>query len=369
MKFRVNFLFVLYSVFSLFVFSGKAPVQRDTIIQKKNQPFLEKGLFDSDDVLPITLTGNIRELLNDRMGDPKYFPLTLSYKKEDSSELSIPVQLKTRGHFRRLKENCNYPPLLINFSKDGPQLNSVFKEQNKIKLVMPCVGDEYIIREWLVYKIYNLITPFSFRARLVKVKLEDSRNKKPVAPFYGILLEEEKQMVKRNNVIKIDRNLQPRQIETQAFLKMAVFQYLIGNTDWSIQYQQNIKLLAVDSTAAPIAVAYDFDHSGLVSAPYANPAEELLMSSVRQRRYRGYCMQNMNMFTDILVEFNRLKNEIYGLYSGCMLLDNKIINSTIKYLDEFYATINKTKLWQNEFAYPCDINGTGNVVIKGLKED
>lgn len=343
--------------------------QRDTIIQKKNQPFLEKGLFDSDDVLPITLTGNIRELLNDRTGDPKYFPLTLSYKKEDSSELSIPVQLKTRGNFRRLKENCNYPPLMINFSKDGPQLNSVFKEQNKIKLVMPCVGDEYIIREWLVYKIYNLITPFSFRARLVKVKLRDIRNKKPVAPFYGILLEEEKQMVKRNKAIVVDRDLQPRQIETKAFLKMAVFQYLIGNTDWSIQYRQNIKLLAADSTAVPIAVAYDFDHSGLVSAPYAKPAEELLMSSVRQRRYRGYCVQDMNLFTDILAEFNRLKNELYKLYAGSMLLDKKYISSTIKYLDEFYATINKTKLWQNEFAYPCDINGTGNVVIKGLKED
>lgn len=369
MKFRFGFLFLMGLVFLLFVFSIKAPVQRETLIPKNTQQHSEKGLFDSDDVFQISLKGNIRELLNDRTEVPKYFPLTLSYKKEDSSEMSIPVQLKTRGHFRRLKENCNYPPLLINFSKDGPQLNSVFKEQNKIKLVMPCVGDEYVIREWLVYKIYNLLTAFSFRARLVKVKLEDSRNKKPVAPFYGILLEEEKQMDKRNKVIKIDRNLQPREIETQAFLRMSVFQYLIGNTDWSIQYQQNIKLSAVDSNANPIAVAYDFDHSGLVSAPYANPAEELLMSSVRERRYRGYCVQELNLFNDILAEFNGVKNEIYKLYTGSKLLDQKYINSTIKYLDEFYATINNTKSWQKEFAYPCDKNGTGNVVIKGLKED
>jgi hypothetical protein len=369
MKFRIKFLLVIFPVCLLFLFFIKAPVQSRSFVPGITHPFPEKGLFDTDDLLQITLKGNIRDLFNDRTATPKLFPLVLSCTNEDSSQISIPVNVKTRGHFRRLKENCEYPPLMIQFPKQGPQLNSVFREQQKLKLVMPCVGDEYIVREWLVYKIYNLVTPFSFRARLVKIKLDDARNKKTIAPFYGILLEEEKQMAMRNHAVVVDKKLRPEQIKTDAFFKMSVFQYLIGNTDWSIQYRQNIKLLTVDANALPIAVPYDFDHSGFVNAPYAQPAEELLMTSVRQRRYRGYCVKDLNDYKDVLAEFNRLKNDIYKLYAGCELLDQKYLKSTIQYLDDFYKTIVDTKAWQKDFAYPCDKNGTGNVVIKGLKEE
>jgi hypothetical protein len=329
----------------------------------------QQGLFDSDEVLPIKLKGSLRGLLNDRSAIPKNFPLVISVKKEDSSQLEIPVQIKTRGHFRRLKENCSYPPLLIQFPKEGPHLLSVFKEQKKLKLVMPCSGDEYVIREWLVYKLYNLVTPKSFRARLVQVTLEDEKSKKTGTPFYGLLLEEEKQMAKRNMMIAVERKLKPQQIQPDAFLTMAVFQYLTGNTDWSIQYLQNIKLLAQDSLAVPVAVPYDFDHAGIVDAPYAHPAEELQMSSTRERRYRGYCMPDLKAFESVIALYNRLKNEIYNLFSNCSLLDAKYKKSTVQFLDEFYATINNPKAWQKDFAYPCDKNGTGNVVIKGLKED
>jgi hypothetical protein len=333
------------------------------------QPSSEKGLFESDDILNITLKGNLRELLNDRSDNPKNHSLVLSYNKEDSSEINIPVQIKTRGHFRKLKGNCLYPPLLIQFPKEGLHLSSVFSEQKKLKLVMPCSGDEYLIREWLVYKLYNLVTAKSFRARLVKVKLEDTKNKKTTAPFYGILLEEEKQMANRNQALAVEQKLKPQQTQTNAFLTMSVFQYLIANTDWSVEYQQNIKLLVTDSNTIPIAVAYDFDHAGIVNTPYARPAEELQMRSIRERRYRGYCIQDMKVFETVIAQYNRLKNDIYNIYTGCTLLDEKYIKSTIKYLDEFYTTINNPKAWQKEFSYPCDKNGTGNVVIKGMRED
>ena len=234
---------------------------------------------------------------------------------------------------------------------------------------MPCKGEEFLIREWLVYKIYNLVTPKSFRARLVKVKLEDDRNKKAVTPFYGILLEEAKQMARRNKAVPVEQPLRPQQTQTDAFLHMAVFEYLIGNTDWSVQYQHNIKLLLPDSSTVPVAVPYDFDHSGMVNAPYAHPAEQLQMRSVRERRYRGYCVRNLKVFEPVIARYNRLKSDIYAMYTSCTLLDEKYIKSTLQYLDEFYATINNPKAWQKEFGYPCDKNGTGNVVIKGLKED
>jgi hypothetical protein len=313
------------------------------------------------------LTGKIKELLNDRSEAPKNYPFTLSYSKTDGSKMEIPVEVKTRGHFRKLKGNCSYPPLLIQFPKTGVHTATIFREQNKLKLVMPCSGDEYIIREWLVYKLYNLITPKSFRARLVRVQLEDNRNKKLPAPFYGILLEEEKQMAKRNFCIAVEKKIQPKQTNPDAFLMMALFQYLVGNTDWSVQFLQNIKLIAKDSVSAPYPVPYDFDHAGIVNTPYALPTEGLEMVSVRQRRFRGYCVQNQALFEPVIAHYNRLKKDIYSLFTGCELLDAKYIKSTRLYLDEFYETIYNAKEWKKEFAYPCDPKGTGNVVIKGLK--
>ena len=331
--------------------------------------FAQAGLFDRDEVLPIALKGSLKGLLNDRSANPKNFPLVLSVTQPDSTSLDIPVQVRTRGHFRRTQGNCQYPPLLIQFPEEGPHLSSAFKDQKKLKLVMPCTGDDYVIREWLVYKIYNLITPQSFRARLVQVTLADEKSKKPGTPFYGLLLEEEKQMARRNKMLAVEKKLRPEQLPANSFLTMAVFQYLVGNTDWSIQYQQNIKLLAADSMAVPVPVPYDFDHAGIVNAPYARPAEELLMSSIRERRYRGYCMTDLKPFEQVIARFNSLKTDIYNLYTNCPLLEEKYKKNTIQFLDEFYATINNPTAWQKDFAYPCDKNGTGNVVIKGLKED
>lgn len=329
-----------------------------------------KGLFDSDEVLQIKLRGKLRELLNDRNSPvPRNFPLILSYNNEDSAEAAMPVEVRTRGHFRRMKENCTYPPLLIRFPEAGAHLTTIFKDQEKLKLVMPCAGDEYIIREWLVYKIYNLITPRSLKARLVRIQLEEEGNKKSMNPVYAMLLEEEDQMAKRNNASGVETKIRPQQTERSSFLTMAVFQYLVGNTDWSVEFLQNIKLIAAEPAGPPLAVAYDFDHAGIVNAPYAHPAEELQMSSVRERRYRGYCISDLSLFNPVLEEFIRLKSDIYKLYTDCKLLDEKYSKSTLRYLDEFYATISNTKAWQKAFAYPCDKNGTGNVIIKGLKEE
>ena len=357
----------LLLVINLFVFSFNGKKQTsDPVITKT---ISEKDLFDSDEIFTITLKGNIRQLLNDRADKPASHSITLSYRNKDSSEVNIPVQMKTRGHFRKLKENCKYPPLQISFPADVNRLSTVFSGQKKLKLVMPCVGDDYVIREWLVYKIYNLITPKSFKARLVRIALNDTKSKKQQAPFYGFLIEDEKNMAVRNKGTVVEQKLRPEETNQDIFLIMAVFQYLIGNTDWSVQYLQNIKLLKLETSSQLITVPYDFDHSGLVNAPYAHPAEELLMRSVQERRYRGYCIKDMKLFEKSIALFNRSKSEIYNLYTKSNLLDEKYIRSVTKYLDEFYATINDPKSWQKDFAYPCDKNGTGNVVIKGLKED
>jgi hypothetical protein len=327
------------------------------------------SLFDSDKVMELTLRGDLKKVFRDRGDDPQYHPATLHYQ-DDKDTINIPIEIKTRGHFRKISSNCKYPPILLNFAKSTTPASSVFYGQDKVKLVTPCLGDEYVIHEFKVYKLYNLITPKSFKARLVKVIYQDTVKNKSSDPFYGILLEEEEQMAMRNLSLSLTKiGIRPEEIQKEDFLKMAVFQYMIGNTDWSVQYQQNIKLITVDSTSLPSAIPYDFDHAGIVRAPYAKPAEELQMSSILERRYRGYCMPEMNQFTEVFEIFNQLKEEFYALYEGNPLLSSSYQNQTLKFLDQFYETINDPEKAKDEFSYPCDKSGTGNIVIKGLKKN
>jgi hypothetical protein len=327
------------------------------------------GLFDSDQVMEFILRGDLKTVFKDRRDDSEYYKATIRYKVDEAT-VDIPIKIKTRGHFRKQSGNCQYPPLQLNFAKSSTPDNSVFRGQDKMKLVTNCQGDQYVINEYLVYKLYNLITPKSFKARLVSVIYEDTVKNKTADPGYGILLEEEDQMAARNNSLSIEKiGLVPQATQKEDFLKMAVFEYMIGNTDWSVQYQQNIKLITDDTTKSPFTVPYDFDHAGIVEAPYAHPAPELEMSSTRQRRYRGYCITDLNEFRSTFEVFNQLKNDFYKQYDGNELLSTAYQKQTLKFLDQFYETINDPKKAEKEFTYPCDPSGTGNVVIKGLREN
>lgn len=343
------------------------PDKTDPLIKVTHQNPAPEELFGTDEVLNFTLSGNIRELFNDRGKTSVYHPLSISYKANDSSVVSIPIKAKTRGNFRRSKENCTYPPILLNFA-GKERKPSLFDKQNKLKLVTPCQGEEYIFREYLVYKLYNLVTPKSYRARLVRVNYYDTDRKKDLL-LYGFLLEEDEQMAKRNQMRIINRKMiNAENTETQTFLKMAVFQYMIGNTDWSVLYLHNIRILAFDSLSVPSVVPYDFDHAGIVDAPYALPAELLGLSSTHERRFRGYCITDMKTFDEVIATFNRLKNDFYSLYTNCKFINPKYTRDTIRFLDKFYETIDNPKKAKAEFSYPCDNKGA-NIVIKGLEND
>ena len=144
---------------------------------------------------------------------------------------------------------------------------------------------------------------------------------------------------------------------------------MIGNTDWSVEYQQNIVLITNDSTNTPSTVPYDFDHAGIVRAPYAKPAPELQMRTTLERRYRGYCIKDMNQYNEVFNFFNQLKDDFYSIYIDNPLLSSSYINQTINFLDQFYEIINDPKKAEKEFSYPCNESGTGNIIIKGLKEE
>ncbi len=327
--------------------------------------FTQTGLFDSDSILQLKLSGDIRKLMNDRRDNPDEYPIVLSYM-DGSKEISIPINSRTRGNFRRKLGGCTYPPILLIFKNHPEKENTLFQEQQKLKLVVPCKDADYVVREYMAYRIFNLITPMSFKARLVKLVLDDNK-KKNQAAFYSILLEEEDQMAKRNNMIAVEKKIPPILTDTRTFLNMAVFEFLIGNTDWSVEYQQNVKLIAKDSLSQPFTVPYDFDHAGLVDAPYAQPAEALELSSVRERRYRGYCLTDLKEYAESFEVFNKIRNQIYSLYQSAPYLTSSVKTTAIKYLDDFYNTINDPDKMKKAFSYPCDEKGTGEIIIKGIK--
>jgi hypothetical protein len=326
-------------------------------------------LFDSEEILELELAGDFKSIFADREHEAQYFDCKINEIAVAGQVLEFPLKIKTRGHFRRIKTNCTLPPLLLNFQKQEVPSGSVFGNQDKIKLVLPCRGEKYVIREYLVYKLYNLLTPLSFRARLTKIKFISSEEQNDTATVLGILIEDEDKMAERNSseIIKTDL-IRPSQIDRKNFLQVAIFEYLIGNTDWSIQYRQNIKLLRQEGSPKPLAVPYDFDHSGFVAAPYAHPAPELELASVRHRRYRGYCMTNLESIMSEFIDFKVKKDQLLQSIDECSFLDEKSVEYCRQYVESFFETIDNEKKWKRDFMYPCNESGTGNVVIKGLKQ-
>src|SRR5438552_16976535 len=69
---------------------------------------------------------------------------------------------------------------------------------------------------------------------------------------------------------------------------IAVFEYMIANTDWSLGGLLNI-VLTEDASGTVYPVPYDFDWSGVISTPNARPDARLNITSVRQRLFRRCC--------------------------------------------------------------------------------
>ena len=232
---------------------------------------------------------------------------------------------------------------------------------------MPCASERYLIREWLAYKLYNLINPNSFRARLVKVRLIPERNKAKINEVYGFFIEEEKQLGRRLGFDQVKGIIIPQAVDRENYLKMTMFQYLIGNTDWSVKYRQNIKIFFDNNLGSSIAIPYDFDCSGLVYSPYAKPPAAFRLKSVLDRRYRGYCIDDIKQYEQVLALYNTLKPEIYSLFQNCEFLEDRDLKFVLKFIDGFYKNISNEKRIKNDLLYPCGPYGTGNTEVKGLK--
>jgi hypothetical protein len=314
-------------------------------------------LFQSLEPLELTLTMDLRKVLRDIDEEREQHPARISYLNANGDTVSIPLQIRTRGHFRRNPMNCNFPPLRLNFS-DTDVMHTLFEGQDKIKLVTHCRsrGRDYeqnVLKEYLAYRLYSLFTDTSFRVRLAHVHYADSEGKKATLHKMAFLLEPAEQMATRNklNIIEI-KNVRQSQCEPFTTTRLSVFQYMIGNTDWSVSVPHNVELLQENPGDAPVTVPYDFDWSGLVNSPYAKPAENLGIRDVKTRLYRGICREEAEL-DKVLMEFRHKKEMVFRTLDSIQGFDAKERENVRRYLEAFYSTIENPRSVRNEIYDAC----------------
>ncbi len=216
---------------------------------------------------------------------------------------SLPVRLSPRGITRLRKETCQFPPLRVDFTGAPPAL-SLFAGQKRLKLVTHCrpaeAHQQFVLLEYATYRLYNQLTPNSFRARLAQVNYVDESGK-PVTSRLGFFLEDLSDVARRNGLseARVGARIPVASLNPADAARFAVFEYLISNLDWAMQAGpandtccHNSRLIAPPGSAALTTVPYDFDYSGFVDAPYAVPPEGIKVSSVKSRYYRGFCRHN-----------------------------------------------------------------------------
>ncbi len=326
------------------------------------------GLFSEDEVLQFRLVANYQKLLKDRGDDRRYHPATLVYKDSTGADVTIPMRVMVRGNRRRDASVCRFPPLMLNLIRKRMPKGTVFEDQNKLKLVTHCIGEDYVLREYLVYKVYNVLTDASYRVRLCQVSYEDSLQKRKTEVRYAFLIEDDKAMATRNNMKEISAKkvISMEYAEPRAMARLALFQYMIGNTDWSVPFRHNIDLLAPDSLSPPIPVPFDFDYAGMVGTPYAVPPPELGIKSAKERLYRGYSFPE-SIHRETINTFNSLKTPIYAVYKQCEPLSKTGLRQSLQFLDSFYDIINQPRRFEREIVKVGERNEKNYVSVKGLK--
>lgn len=300
-------------------------------------------LFETRETLHATIAAPLTTLVADRATEEELAG-TFSYTGPGGETVSLDIKIRARGHSRH--RICDLPPLWLNFRKSQVK-DTLFDKQDKLKLAVHCGDSERyeqtVLREYTAYRILNLVTPLSFQVRLLRITWVDTEGEREQQVRFAFLLEHKERLAKR-----IDRRHLEIEETSVAALDPAhlnltsVFQFLIGNTDFSPiakpDYNEcchNYVLFSNDRDLL-VAIPYDFDQSGLVSAPYAAPGHQFDIRSVRQRVYRGRC-QNNDHVADSIDRFKAVRNNIFALIETQDGLTRRVRDLLADYVQQFYA--------------------------------
>jgi hypothetical protein len=312
------------------------------------------GLFTNENIIELDLRFDITHYTRNKPKE-EYMKAILTYHINDKDSINREIRLKSRGEFRN--GYCSFPPVVVNFKKSDFQKNDL-KEIEKMKMVTHCMSgnEENLLKEFLIYKLYNVLTDSSFRVRLVKIRYINTYKKSKPIISYSFFIEPMSVLAKRINCMPVEAlSLTQKNIQPKFMDRTAIFNYMIGNTDWSVPNQHNIKVLTIPGSPTPelgLSIPYDFDYSGMVNAHYAVPAEGLKISSVRDRIFLGLC-RDRDYYTGAIREFAAKKEEFYKVIREFPYLKERTKKDMLKYLDEFYYGFNKQNSIVSDFLREC----------------
>jgi hypothetical protein len=302
-----------------------------------------KPLFAADDPIHIVIQGPLPTLIHNRSDQVVQGTLT------DPNGQALPIALSVRGITRRGTDVCDFPPLRVEFTAPPPA-TSLFKGQKKLKLVTHCktsaAFQQKVLLEYSVYKMYNLLTPHSFRARLANIDYLGPDGH-PIVSRIGYFLEDLSDVAKRNGMKQTHApNVIPAtDLSSPDAARYALLEHMVANHDWSMRAGpaghdccHNAELIGPLGPGATIPIPYDFDFSGFVDAPYATPPDALHLASVRQRVYRGYCLHN-NDVAAAARQFREARAQLVAAITSTPGLQPDTASKAIAFLDGFFADI------------------------------
>jgi hypothetical protein len=337
---------------------AKAPVDPNAwpdakTIADRRKSSETRRLFRSTDPLEITITANFKSVNNDRVpNSTKTFPGTIEYAGEKGTPVSMPIRLRGRGHARR--QICSFVPIRLELPKEQTR-NTVLDGHGPIDLGTHCSNsqEELVLREYAAYRIYNLLTPRSFRARLVRATYLDATTKKPITtPRHAMLIEDEDDVAKRMEGRIVDlAGVTFNRVDAETMVLLSLFEYMIGNTDMSMYKKHNIRLVQTPA-GQRFPVPYDFDYAGLVDASYAIPAKHFGLATVRDRMYLGPC-RTAAEFEPFFAKMRAIKTDVMAIYDTLPVSTSYRKNAK-DYLEQFYRTIDRPGDVKRAFIDNCD---------------
>ncbi|MEK6613111.1 MAG: hypothetical protein AABZ29_10030 [Gemmatimonadota bacterium] len=318
-----------------------------------------QGLFRKSDPLEITIITGLGALIRDRDStDRVMHGAELSYKDSSGAAVKVAISLRTRGHFRRQARNCDFPPLKVEMTREAAK-NTLFEGNRTLKLASSCRPsrgeyEQYILQEFALYRMYQALTPWSYRTRLAHVTYQDSTGKTKPVQSWAFFVENDGDLAQRRNARKIDiQGASFDDLEATKFGYLQLFQYMAGNTDWSVSGLHNITLLQ-DSVGVVHPVPFDFDWSGAVDARYAFPDRSLPIRLVRERLWRGDC-RTAEAMAPVIERFLSRRAEMDSTYMTLTPMAPPVREKVRKYFAEFWPLLDDPKRLVSEFKRTCVI--------------
>jgi len=328
----------------------------EEVLQARRAEADRRQLFRDAEPLAFTLTADFKAINKDRNPEStKRYAAVISAPGGAGTPTELPVQLGTRGHFRLMARNCDFVPLRVEFPRDRTA-GTPFEGQTNLKLGTHCRGDRgydnYTLREYLTYRLFNMVTPLSFRARLGRATYVDATSKKNIGTRYSIFIEHENEVARRfgGRIVELPR-IVFKDLDSPTLTRMMLFEYMIGNTDFSIWALHNVRLVQ-DPARRLYPVPYDFDLSGFVHAPYASPDPRIGIRSVLDRLYRGPC-RTAEEFEEAAASLRAKRADMAALIDSMTDLDRDARIEAREYLESFFRSIEKPGSIKKQFVDGC----------------